>query len=395
MADSKRLAFVPPRYGDEVVGGSEALMREAAHGLAARGWEVDVLTTCARDHYTWANAYPAGEFEAGGVRVRRFPTVHDTDPMAADAVLRRILVGVPVSPEEERTWLTGFFRVPELYQHLLAHGHEYRAVILSPYLFWTTVVGATACPERTVVIPCLHDESFAYLSIFRPVLSRVSQVWFLSEPEHELAHRLGPVAPDHSVVGCGVVIPDRYDPERFRARHGLGSRPFVLYAGRREAGKGWDDLIRGYTTAVTRLGVDIDLVTIGVGSAEPPKAVARRVIDLGFVPEEEVGDAFAAATAYLQPSPNESFSRTVMEAWLAGTPVIASAAGAVVRWHCERSGAGIVYRDDDELAECLALAADAPDRLAALARRGREYVLTNYTWDAVLDRMESALAGLP
>jgi glycosyltransferase involved in cell wall biosynthesis len=395
MADSKRLAFVPPRYGDEVVGGSEALMREAAHGLAGRGWEVEVLTTCARDHYTWANAYPPGEFVTGGLTVRRFPTVHDTDPMAADAVLRRILVGVPVSAEEELSWVTGFFRVPQLYHHLVAHGADYRAVILSPYLFWTTVVGATACPERTVVVPCLHDEAFAYLSIFRPVLADVAQVWFLSEPEHQLAHRLGPVAAEHSVVGCGVPIPAGYDPEGFRGRHGLGSRPFLLYAGRREALKGWDDLLRGYTTAVTRLGVDIDLVTVGVGTVDPPESVAGRVIDLGFLPEDEVAAAFAAAVAYIQPSPNESFSRTVMESWLAGTPVIASSAGAVVEWHCRRSGAGIVYRDDDELAECLALAADAPEQLTALGRRGRDYVLANYTWDAVLDRMEAALGTLP
>jgi hypothetical protein len=40
-----RLAFVPPRYGTEIVGGSEAVMREAAHGLARRGWDVEVLTT--------------------------------------------------------------------------------------------------------------------------------------------------------------------------------------------------------------------------------------------------------------------------------------------------------------------------------------------------------------
>ena len=38
-----RLAFITPRFGDEVVGGSEAVMREAAAGLAGRGWEVDVL----------------------------------------------------------------------------------------------------------------------------------------------------------------------------------------------------------------------------------------------------------------------------------------------------------------------------------------------------------------
>src|SRR4029079_3496257 len=56
-----RLAFVPPRYGTEIVGGSEAVMREAAHGLARRGWDVEVLTTCARDHYTWRNQFEPGK----------------------------------------------------------------------------------------------------------------------------------------------------------------------------------------------------------------------------------------------------------------------------------------------------------------------------------------------
>ena len=58
--EPRRLAFVPPRYGPDVVGGAELVLRQIASGLADRGWTVDVLTTCARDHYTWANEYPAG-----------------------------------------------------------------------------------------------------------------------------------------------------------------------------------------------------------------------------------------------------------------------------------------------------------------------------------------------
>ena len=58
--EPRRLAFVPPRYGPDVVGGAEPVLRQIADGLADRGWTVDVLTTCARDHYTWANEYPAG-----------------------------------------------------------------------------------------------------------------------------------------------------------------------------------------------------------------------------------------------------------------------------------------------------------------------------------------------
>jgi glycosyltransferase involved in cell wall biosynthesis len=394
MGDSKRIAIVPPRYGDDVVGGSEAVMREAASGLAGRGWQVEVLTTCVRDHFTWANDYPEGAFESDGVTVRRFPTVHDTNRAARDAVERRIQLGLPVTPEEELAWVNGFFRVPGLFHHLVAGAGSYRALIFSPYLFWTTVVGTCAAPDRTIVVPCLHDETYAYLSVFRPVLARSAQVWFLSEPEHQLAHRLGPVAPEHRVVGSGVLVPAAYDPAGFRARHGLSERPFVLYAGRRERGKGWDDLLAGYTRAVTRLGLDLDLVTVGVGEVHPPAEVANQVIDLGFLPGDEIGNAFAAAAAYLQPSPNESFSRTVMEAWLAGTPVIASAASEVVAWHCRRSQAGLVYADDAELAECLALVAEAPGALRRLARRGREYVLSSYTWSAVLDRMEAGLEAI-
>ena len=70
---------MPPRYGPDVIGGAELVLREVAHGLAARGWEVDVLTTCARDHHTWANHYPAGTTTDAKVTVRRFPVVNDTD----------------------------------------------------------------------------------------------------------------------------------------------------------------------------------------------------------------------------------------------------------------------------------------------------------------------------
>ena len=84
-----------------------------------------------------------------------------------------------------------------------------------------------------------------------------------------------------------------------------------------------------------------------------------------------------------------------MESWLAGTPVIANGASDVVRWHCERSGAGLLYADEYELAQYLALVADHPERLAGLGRLGRDYVLANYTWDAALDRMEAALERTP
>ncbi len=389
----KRLAFVTPRYGRGVVGGSEAVMGEAARGLAARGHEVEVLTTCARNHYTWANEMEEGVSEDAGLVVHRFRTTHSFSRLVSVALEHRIAAGDDVTATEEVAWLNGRLRVPSLYLYLLAHAHDYDAIVCSPYLFWTTIYGAAVAPERTIVMPCLHDESYAWLRIVRATLANVAGNWFLSEPEHELGHRVAPrLSARHAVLGAAVEIPTAYDPTGFKDRHGL-ERPYVLYAGRREEGKGWGALLRGFYAAVVNHGLPLDLVTFGVGDAGIPEELSERVIDLGYLDSEELPDAFAGAEALVQPSANESFSRTIMEAWLANTPVIANGAGAVVNWHCERSGGGLTYLDEFELGECLRFVADAPKAAAALAERGREYVLANYTWDRVLDGFEQMLTG--
>ncbi|MGD0343649.1 MAG: glycosyltransferase family 4 protein [Acidimicrobiales bacterium] len=389
-----RLAFVTPRYGPGVVGGSEAVMAEAARGFVRRGYEVEILTTCARSHFSWANEFDDGTSEDAGVVVRRFPTVTPRRRLVASGLEQRVQRGERLGAAAEIAWVNSRFRVPELYLHLLAEARRYDAIVLSPYLFWSTIYGAQVAPERSIVMPCLHDEPYARLSVVRSTLASVAAVWFLSEPEHLLAHRIAPdLPPRHGVVGAAVEVPDSYDPAGFRERHGL-RRPFVLFAGRREGGKGWRELLAAYAAAVVGNDAPFDLVTVGVGAPEIPEGLTERVVDLGYLDEDEMPNAFAAAEALVQPSANESFSRTLMEAWLAGTPVIASAAGEVITWHCERSGGGLTYADELEFAQCLRFVAEAPKTAAAMAARGQQYVLANYTWEVVLDAMERSLAGL-
>lgn len=387
---SGRLAIVPPRFGDDVIGGAEVALREAAEGLAERGWEVDVLTTCARDHFSWANEYPAGEEQVGKLRVVRFPTVLDTPRAERAWIHAAILRGEPIPVELQERWMNDDLRVPSLWHHLLVHGDDYRAIAFAPYLFWTTFACGQVVPDRTLLMPCLHDEPEARLDIFGPLFSGARAVWFLSEPERDLARALYDLPPRHDVLGTGVHVPDRYDPDGFRARHGL-DKPFVLYAGRREGAKGWEWLVDTFHSAVARHGVDLLLVTTGTGEVRPPAEIADRVVDLGFVSPEERDDAVAAAAAYVQPSALESFSRTVMEAWLAGTLVLANGRSDVVRWHCERSGAGLTFDGAEELVAALRFVDEEPDAAAALAAGGRRYVLDNYRWDAVLDRLEAAI----
>ncbi len=390
IRSARRIGFVPPRYGEGVVGGAEAVLHELAHDFAARGWDVEVLTTCARDHYTWANSFPAGASRDGAITVRRFRTVVSRDPKRA-WLEEEILKGGELTLTEQQRWMNGSFRVPDLFHWLLDHAAEYGALVFAPYPFWTTFACSLVAPERTVLMPCLHDEPYAYLDLFQPVFSGAGQIWFQTDPEHELAHSIFKLPRSHDVVGSPVRAPQAYDPDGFRARHGIEGR-FILYAGRREGGKGWERLLHAFAWALHHKALPFSLVTMGVGDVRPPGEIADRVIDLGLVSEADRNDAFAAADAYIQPSEYESFSRTIMEAWLAGTFVIGNGASKVVTWHCERSGAGLTYDDDYELAECLAFVAQQGDAATALAAAGRAYVLDNYSPDIVVPRMEATIA---
>lgn len=385
-----RLGLAPARFGDGMVGGAEIVLAEMAGRLAARGWDVEILTTCALDHYRWDNVLSPGESIERGLRVRRFPAVFEDDPERG-WLNHAVATGQPLHLREQQRWMNANMRSPELFHHLLDHGEEYRALIWGPYVFWPAYAGSQLLPERSILWTCLHDEPAARLEVFQPVFSGIAGLFFQTEPEHALAHRVAAHLAPHRVVGCGVEVPEGYDPEGFRERYDLPER-FVLYVGRREGAKGWEEMLAAFARAVAG-GLPLSLVTAGVGEVDPPASLAGRVFDLGFLPDAERDNAFAAAAAYLQCSRYEAFSRTVMEAWLAGTPVIANGGSEVLRWHCERSGAGLVYDDEAEFGECLRLVAEAPDLTRRLAAGGRDYVLRNYTWDRVLDEVEEELGA--
>lgn len=388
----RRIAIAPARFGLGISGGAEIVLREMATGLQARGWEVEILTSCAHDGYTWANHYPPGTRVEDGLLVRRFPAVVSTSGAERAAVERALQAGIRPSVLEQERWMNDGMRMPELYHYLLDHSGEYHTLVFGPYPFWVAFACSQLAPERTVLWTCLHDEPYAYLELFQPVFTGVAGLFFQTEPEHQLAHRICAQLAPHDVVGCGVGSdPDaKYDPDGFRARHGI-TEPFVLYLGRREGAKGWPELLAGFETVIERTRMPLLLVTAGGGPVHVPPALAGRVIDLGFIDDRERDDALAAAAALVQPSRYEAFSRTVMEAWLAGTPVLCNAACEVLAWHCERSGAGLTYADELELEQCLAFVVEAPKATAALAASGRQYVLDHYQWDTVLDRIETNL----
>jgi glycosyltransferase involved in cell wall biosynthesis len=383
------LAFVCPRYGTDVLGGAETVVRELAERLAARDFPVEVLSTCAQDHFTMANAYPAGETELNGVRVRRFPVEHGSGRERA-SIGARITAGLPVSYDEQERWINDWFRSARLYHFLMQEHSRYHTVVLSPYMFWTTYACAQIAPGKSVLRPCLHDEPEARLDIYRPIFRDARGITFNSPPEAELAERILELPRRSEVVGEGVAVPDAYSPERFRRAYGLDG-DFILYAGRREGGKNTDMLLDLFAHFVAETGRDLRLVLLGKGEVRVPDAVKDRVVDLGFVSERDMHDGLAAATVVCQPSLYESFSRLIMEAWLAERPTLVYGASAVTSYHCTASRGGIVFGDVEEFIVGLELLLDRPSLRVDMGRNGRRYVLERFTWDHMVGRFVEAV----
>jgi glycosyltransferase involved in cell wall biosynthesis len=390
------IAFVPPRFGDGVVGGAEAVLSEAALGLADRGHQVEILTTCARDHYTWANEFPSGVVRhragSGSVLVRRFPVELDTPGVARDRIGDRILAGDKISIQDQQLWMNDSLRSSGLWDHVFDHGDRYRALVFAPYMFWTTFAVSQIQPRRSIIMPCLHDEPPAYLELFTSMMEGAYGLWFLADPERDLANRIYQLGDRQTTVGASVEIPDHYDPDGFRSAFDIDG-PYVYFGGRREWGKGWDDLLAGFASYRHQRGgrSTVKLVTSGVGQVDCPPELDGVLIDVGLLSDEQRDGAMAGAVAYLQPSAMESFSRTVLESLAAGTPVIANRRSDVVSWHLANSGGGLTYDGEAELVQCLNFVTDEPLAAAELARDGRRYVLERYRLDLVLDRMEASL----
>jgi len=386
------VAVVTPWWSDDAKGGAEFLAREIAHQFARRGYVVEVLTTCSRSAFDdWSrNHYPEGATEENGITVRRFAA--DARDGALFSRLYDILAsGRLLAPSEERLFIENSINSRALCEFIEQNRRRYCFLFL-PYLYGTTYFGVEASGGRAVVVPCLHNETAAYLSIFREMFSSVRGLWFLSEPERRLAqtlYRLNHVV--CRVVGAGMDYCGRGDGARFRERHGLDG-PCLLFSGRRVPGKGFEILSEYFGRFRARHG---EWSLLLAGPRGPGESAEERpgVVDLGYLEKRDLWGAMAAADVFCQPSLYESFSYVLMEAWRQETPALVNAHCEVLRWHCEVSGGGLWFEDYDDFEAALLYLQRHPAIGAKIGRQGSRYVADNFSWDTVMEKAEELLSA--
>lgn len=393
MAVKKEYAFVLPRYERGIVGGAEALAGSIAERLAERGDSVEILTTCARDNRTWANFFEPGTDIDRNLMVKRF-LVDDRNLDEWIPLQIRVSDGMQLSVDEQLQWMTHSVNSSGLYEYLAENGHQFDAIFFGPYLFGSTFWGSQICPERSILIPCLHDETYAHQDVIRAMFQLVRGAVFNVPSEMKLAHRLyGPV--EGGEVGMGFEVADRdsisklspFFEEKF---------PYLLYLGRKETGKNVQVLIDHFIRLKERSpkAAALKLVVCGGGDFSDlyrPDALLRDdIIDMR-VSEEEKSQLIRHALALVQPSLNESFSIVLMEAWVLETPVIVDARCAVTRDHVLESGGGLLYASQEDFNGVVLELLSSKKLRNELGSAGLPYVRNKYNWGDVIKRFDAVV----
>ena len=381
-----------PRYGAEVVGGSERLARLIALSLVAAGWQVEVLTTCARDVATWRNVDPPGDAVDAGVSVRRFPVRASRRP-AMFHQLSRGFFRLPAALRPEGLWVAAQGPWSPGLVEAVRRADPSVPTLFLPYLYHPTLRGLPAFPGPRLLNPAAHDELPLRLRAVGAAVAAADAFWYGTDEERELLERVHPAAAAKpSAVGTvGIVAPPAadIDPARFRARLGAGEAPYLLYGGRVSAGKGMEDLLEG-VRLLRRERPDTLLVLTGeAGTVVTPPGLG--VIPVGRLDEAAHWDALAGASAVVVPSFHESLSLLALEAWAVGRPVMANAESPVLLGQLLRSGGGIGYRGPAELAQAAADLLSDTAVAASLGRAGKRFVELTYRWELVHARLESLI----
>jgi glycosyltransferase involved in cell wall biosynthesis len=381
-----KVAFCAPFYGAQAAGGAEAECRKTAEHLHADGLDVEVFTTCLIDlQHDWnVNAHRPGTVLENSIPVHRFPAERSVSPVFAE-LNQRLIRGEALTPDEEQTFLALNINSTSLLRALAHRQNAFNWICFIPYLFGTTFHGIRLCAPKAILIPCLHNEGYARISLFRDMFHRARRIIFHTHAEQQLAQKLYQHNPDKDVtIGEGITTQFESNAQRFRDTFGIRD-PFILCAGRRDATKNTPTLVNYFATYKKQHANPLKLVLIGPGHVPLPSDCPE-IIDLGYVAPQDKRDAYSAATIFCQPSLNESFSIVIMEAWDCQTPALVHGHCAVLKEHALRSNGALWFTSQSEFNAAVNWLLQHPRQAHIMGASGQRYVRENFAWDILVKR---------
>ncbi len=375
MSPKPLVTFVVQRYGADIWGGAEQHCRQVAERML-KYWQVEVVTSCARDYLTWHNEFPPGRTDLDGVAVTRFPVAKPRD-MEEFQRLSAEAFGSG-NPQLEEQWARAQGPdCPELVSYLRDVRADRALFVFFSYLYYHSCFGIPVVADKAVLVPMAHDEPPLRLSFFNRVFTSPRCLLFNTLEEQKLIERRFAVQSLYRDI-AGVGLPDcnqqTDEAIRLEARK---KAPYCLYIGRIDYPKGVSELLHYFV----HQDCDIRLVLAGEKHMEIPPD--PRVTYLGEISDSAKRTLVQEAVCLVLPAPYESLSLSLLEALDQRCPVLANGNSAVLAGQVERSGGGRVYRDQAQFAAQLRYLAESGARRARMGMIGQRFVRAHYNWDKV------------
>lgn len=174
----------------------------------------------------------------------------------------------------------------------------------------------------------------------------------------------------------------------------------IVYMARIDPIKGVFDLIKAFV-AVAAAEPQARVIICGKGDLAPVRALAdtlglgENVVLEGWVGPERRNELLQRSAVFCLPSYEEQMPMAVLEALAAGTPVVASNAGAIPEiLEYGRLGVIVPMGDIGKLSQELLRMMNDQEQAEAFARRGIEQIKSVYRIDAVLGRLRQRYEDL-
>jgi glycosyltransferase involved in cell wall biosynthesis len=391
-----RLTIVSTWYGPDTAGGAEVAARRLAHSIHALGHPVEVWSTTARDLFAPRDThYPLGVSDDEGVSVRRFAL----SPALADSTVPQAVARHPQAmrtlkqlqlPRRELRVLSTLVHSDDLLDALVAEAPQRRYVFV-PYPLPISVWGVMLVPQESYVLPCMHDEPYAYHHMSRWQMQHAQKLLANSAAERDFLLQQFALEPNRVVLSrLGIDLTVKGDGAAFRRDFGI-TTPMLFFAGRRDVTKNVPLLIRYVQEYILRRGRLVTLVLSGRDPIELTSYQQVFVRDVGFLSEQEKANAFAAADVFIHAGTQESFAFVLMEAWLQSRPALVNRACAVTAGAVAEARGGLDFADFASFAAAVDILLEHPEIASAFGASGNAYVHEHCRWPDVARRVVDAV----
>jgi glycosyltransferase involved in cell wall biosynthesis len=381
-----RVAFVVPRYGEDIVGGAEYYTRMVAEHLKGEH-AIEVLTTCARNYLTWKNEYEPGIELVNGVIVRRFKTDRERVLSRHTEAEQKVFYNAHGRDDELR-WIDeqGPYSL-DLINYIKTEKNNYDRFIFFTFRYFLSYYGIMEAGAKSLIAPFAENDPALDLSTTREIFNKIGGVIYSTPEERRLILSKVNFKEDEKfwdLIGFGIERPAGCDNGN-KSEKG----DYIMYLGRIDGSKGCYTLFEYYQRAAGELRTMPDLVLAGFQGIDVPKH--DKIKNIGFVSEEQKFPMLKNSKFLIMPSPYESLSIVTLEAMACGTPVLVNGECAVLKGHCKRSNAGLWYNDFDEFMECSKLLASNDELRDKMGKNGKKYVSENYNWDGLKRKYSNLL----